>query len=196
MQRLSPILLVTLLLAGCDSADGSDAEARAGVSVVGAGTYLLDSPTGPGGTPAAATLEDVDGFDTQLLSFNLFQGPTAERDEELRLQIGLEVEPDVLANGEAFDVLAVVAETGTDRNRDGAPSLIALFRACPPDAVGFECVQNPVAPGLVTLSGQGEAEVEITTLTAERVAGSVYWPGFNVAGGRALVSVTFSLPIE
>ena len=57
-------------------------------------------------------------------------------------------------------------------------------------------MQNPVAPGLVTLSGQGEAEVEITTLTAERVAGSVYWPGFNVAGGRALVSVTFSLPIE
>lgn len=192
LRRLPHFLLalLTLAVAGCDSGDDDSDDDNggqpfAGAQVLGGETYVWTAPQ-------TATLEDVPGFSTRLLRFNLFQPAASSGGEELRLVFELEAEPEELESGEAFDVLAVVSVSNQDRSRDGEPSIIASFRACPEDAIGFECDQN-----YVLLFAQGQATATLTTFTDDRVAGSFRWPGFNpTAGVTGVVSGTFNLPLE
>jgi hypothetical protein len=195
MRRSTPYLLPVLfapllVLGGCDSSgddpvDDNGGRPFAGAQVVGGETYVWTAPQ-------TATLEDVPGFSTQLVRFVLFQPAAAAGEQELRLSFSLEAEPADLASGEEFDVLAVVGVSGQDRSRDGEPSLIANFRACPEDAIALECDQDHVA-----FTAQGRAAVTLTTFDDDRVAGSFRWPGFNpIAGVTGVVSGTFNLPLE
>lgn len=191
LRRLSHCLiaLLTLVAVGCDSSeedsDDNGGQPFAGAQVLGGETYVWTAPQ-------TATLEEVPGFPTRLIRFNLFQPADSPGGEELRLVFNLEAEPSDLESGEEFDVLAVVSVSGQDRNRDGEPSIIASFRACPEDAIGFECDRN-----YVLLFAQGQAVVTLTTFTDDRVAGSFRWPGFNpTAGVTSVVSGTFNLPLE